>query len=82
MYAVARQDKTRASTARGPHRLVSSGGEGAVTVGSVSSLSWGTSQTIHIYRGYCKPFARKKEEENAKKMKIVKNATKAKRELV
>ncbi|MDY4966239.1 MAG: hypothetical protein SO100_07825 [Dysosmobacter sp.] len=51
-------------------------------VGSVSSRNWGTSQTIHIYRAYCKPFVRKKEGENAKKMKIVKSATKAKRELV
>ena len=41
-----------------------------MTVGSVSSLSRGTSQTIHICWAYCKPFARKKEGENAKKMKV------------
>ena len=39
-------------------------------VGSVSSRNWGTSQTIHICWAYCKPFVRKKEGENAKKMKI------------
>ena len=79
MYAQKRQDKTQASAACGAHRLVSSGAEGRVNAGSVSDRPPGTSQIIHICLAHCKPFARKKEGEIAKKMKIVKNATKEKK---
>ena len=79
MYAQKRQDKTQASAACGAHRLVSSGAEGRVNGGSVSDRPPGTSQIIHICLAHCKPFARKKEGEIAKKMKIVKNATKEKK---